>query len=182
MEHKTTCPVCGSSKITRVEENNFAELTLGRKFYFKDINYKCGTCHEEGDFFAESDRYFLAAQKEAESELVKELIENINALGITMALFERVFELPMRTLTRWKNGDFSSAALALLRIIITFPWIVRAAEQRFEKTYSHGLIVAAAQEFQKETKFSQSQIAITTGGTSQFSTVSNISSIMMSGG
>ena len=91
---------------------------------------------EEGDFLAETDKNYLSSQKEAQNKLVKQLLENMNNAGITMAMFERVFELPTRTLTRWKNGDFSSSSLALLRIVETYPWIIEVAEKKFENAYS----------------------------------------------
>ena len=142
------CPACGSHQVARSEKESFNQLTLGAKFFFKEINYKCNSCTEEGDFLAETDKNYLAAQKEAQSDLVKRLLETMNNAGITMAMFERVFELPARTLTRWKNGDFSSSALALLRTVTTYPWIIEVAENKFEKKYSKcAVITAAAQEF-----------------------------------
>jgi len=147
------CPACGAQEISRTEKESFGELTLGSKFGFQEINYKCNSCDEEGDFLAETDKNYLASQKEAQSNLVKKILENMNSAGITMAMFERVFELPTRTLTRWKNGDFSSSALALIRIIVTYPWIIEVAENKFEKRYSQcAVITAAAQEFKYESK------------------------------
>lgn len=162
-----TCPACGSNQTTRSEKESFADLTLGSKFSFSEVNYKCNSCGEEGDFLAETDKNYLAAQKEAQSNLLKQLVETMNNAGITMAMFERVFELPARTLTRWKNGDFSSSALALLRIVITYPWIIEVAENKFEKTYSKcAVITAAAQEFKKEIHSNKPQITETSTGSS----------------
>lgn len=163
-----TCPACGSNQVARSEKESFADLTLGSKFSFREVNYKCNSCCEEGDFLAETDKNYLVAQKEAQSNLVKQLVETMNNAGITMAMFERVFELPARTLTRWKNGDFSSNAIALLRIVITYPWIIEVAENKFEKTYSKcAVITAAAQEFKKEIHSNnQPQITETSTGSS----------------
>jgi len=130
------CPACGSHEVIRSEKESFSQLTLGETFSFREINYKCASCKEEGDFLAETDKNYIAAEKIAQKELVKKILEKIHAAGITMATFERVFELPARTLTRWKNGDFSSSALALLRIVITYPWMMEVAENKFEKEYS----------------------------------------------
>ncbi len=145
------CPACGSSEVARFEKESFSQLTLGSQFSFKEINYKCNACQEEGDFLAETDKNYLVAQKEAQGNLVKQLLETMHSMGITMAMFERVFELPTRTLTRWKNGDFSSSALALLRIVTTYPWIIEVAENKFEKTYSKfAVVTSAAQEFKND--------------------------------
>ena len=152
------CPACGSNQVTRTEKESFGDLTLGSKFSFREVNYKCNSCSEEGDFSAETDKNYITSQKEAQSKLVKQFLETMNSVGITMAMFERVFELPARTLTRWKNGDFSSSALALLRIVFTYPWIIDVAENKFENTFSKcAVITAAAQEFKNEIKINPSQ-------------------------
>lgn len=144
------CPACGSGKVSRSETECTDKLTLGSEFTFKTINYKCNSCGEEGDFLAESDENYLAAQKEAQVHLVKQILGNLHQVGISMALFERVFELPARTLTRWKNGDFSSTSVALLRLVSTCPWIIEVAEYKFDPTSARNILIkVAAQEFTK---------------------------------
>jgi hypothetical protein len=145
------CVACGSQDITRFEKETMTSLTLGSEFSFKEIFYVCNSCKEEGDFFEETDKNYLIAQKDAQVAFVKKVLDSMSKSDITMAMFERVFELPLRTLTRWKGGDFSSSALALLRILATYPWIIDAAEHGFEKNYSRGVLIsAAAQELKKE--------------------------------
>jgi len=145
------CPACGSQRVSRSEYENSNQLTLGSKFSFKEVLYTCNTCGEEGDFFAETDKNYLAAQKAAQLNLIKKILEDLHSNGISMALIERVFELPPRTLTRWKNGDFSSSALSLLRIIFTYPWIIEVAENKFEKNIScSAILTAAAQEIKDQ--------------------------------
>lgn len=142
------CPACGSTKVTREEHQSSHQLTLGSKFFYKDISYKCLTCSEEGDFSSETDENFINAQKEAQIQFINKIIEEFGKSNISMAMVERVFELPARTLTRWKNGDFSSSGLALLRILKTYPWIIEVAENRFEPFFvSFALVRAAMQEF-----------------------------------
>jgi len=133
--------------VLRSEKEARGYLTLGQEFLYKEILYKCDSCEEEGDFNAETDKNFLNAQKDAQVIFAKNSLENMSNVGITMAMFERVFELPTRTLTRWKNGDFSASALALLRIVATYPWIIEVAEHKFERNYaSFSVIKRAANE------------------------------------
>ena len=147
------CPACGSKKTTRFVKEGSDRLTLGEEFYFDDIYYKCDLCGEEGDFLAEADENYLNSQKKAQIALVKKILGDLNETGIAMAMFERVFELPARTLTRWKAGDFSSSAIAILRIIATYPWILQVAEHRFEPSFaSCAVIEAAFKIFLQETK------------------------------
>jgi transposase-like protein len=140
----TQCPACGSYETIRHEKRSFGQLTLGENFSFKEIYYVCDSCHEEGDFLAETDENYSAAEKKAQANLVKKTLDDMNSMGITMAMLERVLELPIRTLTRWKNGDFSASALALLRILATYPWIIEVAEHKFNKKYALCSIVTAA--------------------------------------
>ncbi|WP_131778374.1 hypothetical protein [Legionella bozemanae] len=145
------CPVCGSENVTRHERENSCELTLGKNFSYNEIFYHCDTCSEESDYFSETDKNYLLAEKEAQKELVKNIIDNLQHSGISMALIERVFELPIRTLTRWKNGDISASGIALLRIISTFPWTIEIAEQRFDRDFANlALIKAAIKKFEQQ--------------------------------
>ncbi|MES2217175.1 MAG: hypothetical protein V4501_02055 [Pseudomonadota bacterium] len=135
------CPVCASKDTARHEKMGSGKLTLGPEFAFKEILYRCNSCQEEGDFTEESDKNYLFAQKNAQALLVKNIIDDMSNVGISMAMLERVFELPQRTLTRWKNGDFSASALALLRIIVTYPWMIGVAENRFERSYASFILI-----------------------------------------
>lgn len=138
------CPACGSENTTRTEIENTEQLTLGSEFVFKEIIYRCKICGEEGDFVAETDKNFVLAQKSAQESLVKHTIEEFCVRNISMAYFERVFELPVRTVTRWKSGDFSSSAIALLRVTKVYPWITEVAEHRFDPNVARSILVREA--------------------------------------
>lgn len=131
MNNKIICPACGSDNVKRFENEAVGQLTLGSIFKFTEIICECSNCGVKGDFLNETEPYYLKAEKKAQAILIKDLIEDLKQLNISMSFFERVFELPFRTLTRWKSGDFSATSLALLRIVKTFPWIAEVAEERF---------------------------------------------------
>ena len=143
---KPTCPACASDNMIRKEKIREKILTPGLEFTFNEIYYVCNSCHEEGDFTGETDKNYLHAQKAAQAQLVKNILDDMNKAGITMAMFERVFELPSRTLTRWKKGDFSASTLALLRIVATYPWMINVAENRFERSYSKFILIKVGVE------------------------------------
>jgi len=126
-----TCPACGSRDTHRHETIGTAYVTIGPAFTYADVYYLCNSCKEEIDIFNETDQNYQAGQKEAQKKFVQQAIEYLSSNGVGMALFERVFELPTRTLARWKEGNFSSSALSLLHIVITFPWIIKIAEKKF---------------------------------------------------
>ena len=175
---KLSCPVCGSKHVERIEQESVHELTLGNYFSFKEVFAKCKDCTEEIDISSETHQNFLLAQKTAEMAFVKKSIDSLASLGISMAFFERAFELPIRTLTRWKTGDFSATAVAFLRILITYPWIVEVAERRFDQFFSkQAVIMAAAKTFeQKITIHRNEQVEFTeTANLNSFFTSSNTS-------
>jgi transposase-like protein len=145
---KPVCPACGSTDVVRHENISTDRISPGNEFSYKDIYYSCNLCGEEIDIFGETDKNYLIAQKQAQDKFVKVFIEEMAASGISMAWFERAFELPARTLIRWKEGNYSSSALALLRIIKIYPWIIKVAENKFDsKQVRLQLINAAANEF-----------------------------------
>ena len=150
MTKKTmTCPACGSTQLERFEIKSLGRLTLGPEFFFDEIYFKCSSCSQEGDFLGETDRNYLSAEKNAEFNFVKRAIKELGDAGISMAFFERVFELPTRTLTRWKNGDFSSSALALLRLVKTYHWLVEVAEHRFDPKFAKQAVITVVVNTEK---------------------------------
>lgn len=143
---KVSCPVCGSTALKKSEEQKQYAIGFGQSFTYPAINFICETCGEEGDFALQNDAVFEAALKKAQSEQIKDLIERLGQRQISMSLFERALELPARTLTRWKSGDFSSSSIALLRAVAAFPFILKAAEVRFNEPQCKALVVREAAE------------------------------------
>ncbi len=61
-----------------------------------------------------------------------------------MAYVERALDLPARTVARWKSGEHSASALALLRVVATYPWMLEVAEHRFDLSVADAKVVMAA--------------------------------------
>lgn len=141
---KIICPACGYDRLIPHKKRSFDTLTLGPSFSFEEVNYECESCHEEGDFSGETEKNYLEAEKEAQTKFLEDNLEILQDKGVGLAAFERIFELPARTLTRWKNGDFSAVVLAFIRIIITYPWIIEVAEHKFESRYAKLVLINAA--------------------------------------
>ena len=142
------CPACGSKDMERHEVDSRDCVTLGSPFTYKEIYYLCNKCSDEFDIFNETEKNLLDAEEKAHKLFASYAIENLANKGISMALFERIFELPTRTLTRWKEGNLSAAALSLLRILITYPWITKVAEKKYVSEFANcELMHAAANTF-----------------------------------
>ncbi|MBU0455732.1 MAG: hypothetical protein ABIH77_03700 [Pseudomonadota bacterium] len=138
---QNTCPLCGSKELKKFKKQSSDRITLGEKFFFEEVYFKCLVCHEAFDLLGETDRNYRIAEKKAQKKFVKKTIEELNKKNISMSFFERVFELPIRTLSRWKSGDFSFVSLALLRIVKTYPWLTDVAEHKFEEEFARDVLI-----------------------------------------
>lgn len=139
-----SCPACGSKKIERHEVISKDSVTLGSEFIYQEVYYHCDDCSDEFDILNESEKNFRDAEQKAHKLFATQAIEHLVSMGISMALFERVFELPTRTLTRWKEGNLSAGALSLLRVLITYPWVVKVAEKKYDTKFANYELVYAA--------------------------------------
>ncbi|MGD9108799.1 MAG: hypothetical protein PVI75_06490 [Gammaproteobacteria bacterium] len=137
---QNTCPLCGSKKTKKIKKKTFGEVILGEKFSFTEVFFRCSVCHEAFDLSCETDENYRKAEKKAHKKFVEKTIKELSDSGIKMSFFERVFRLPIRTLSRWKSGDFSFASLALLRIVKTYPWILEVAEHKFEENFAKNIV------------------------------------------
>jgi len=97
---------------------------------------RCRKCEMEGDFAKANDKAISIAVAEAKKVSVASIINYLAESGKSMAYIERAFDLPQRTLMRWKGGDLSAGGLALLRLVATFPWTVEVAEAQFNSVYA----------------------------------------------
>lgn len=75
------------------------------------------------------------------------VLDELNAMGHTTASMERALGLPARTIARWKNEQSmspSAAALALMRMIRTFPWLLAVADMHFEGEAARNILLQHA--------------------------------------
>jgi hypothetical protein len=166
------CPACGSHELKALSEQKSHQLTLGGEFHYMEQMYKCASCGEEGDFANRNDDVFKIAEHEALKKLVPSLIDDLSKEKISMAQFERAFELPQRTLTRWKGGDFSASSVALLRTIKTFPFIINVAEKKFNPGFAQrSLFLEAFKLFGNVVQSQQGSIQVTLSASSDGASV-----------
>lgn len=77
-------------------------------------------------------------------EEVQEIISRLSAKNISMAQFERTFNLPKRTLARWKKGNCSAAGISLLRIVDIYPWVLQLADAKYTPEHANYFLVQNA--------------------------------------
>lgn len=144
LSKKISCPICGSQNIdtSTIEEGH--SLPFGVNFSINISNNVCKECGAEGDFEKKNDSVFEEAQKKALTESVILILENLSQSGFTNAQIERTLSLPPRTLARWKSGAYSDAAITLLRIVATYPWIMDVARNEFNKRHAEATLIIHA--------------------------------------
>jgi hypothetical protein len=128
------CPVCGSTDVLTGSINESLPVPFGPAATFTTTQYTCNTCGESGDFAGENNSTINEALKKSTALSVSEMFEYLSKEGITAAYLERALRLPPRTTARWKGGNLSAAALALLRFVRTYPWLLAVADANFESS------------------------------------------------
>ena len=104
----------------------------------------CGTCGESGDFISRNTSIVNDAIHSAEQEFIAKTVDWLAERGITMAYLERALSLPARTVTRWRDGEFSAAPIALLRFVRTYPWLLAVAEGAFDHGVAAKAVISSA--------------------------------------
>lgn len=140
------CPVCGSLNVSsKTTTRTIGIPFVGQKIVsiFVDL---CTNCGQSGDFFRRNTPIIEDAIHSAEQEFVARTVEWLNERGIPMAYVERVLSLPARTIIRWRDGEFSAAPIALLRLVRTCPWLLTVAEAAFDPGVAASAVVGASAE------------------------------------
>ena len=95
---------------------------------------QCQVCGFEEDCTADS--VLVEAEEALAKAAVVAIINDLNAMGHTNVDLERIMRLPARTLARWKNDPSimpSSAAMTLLKIVRTFPWLLEVMDCNYDR-------------------------------------------------
>ncbi len=138
MMDKVTCPSCGSEKMESVTTTKEEFLPWGTRLTYEKITDTCLSCGESGEFTDITDKNYLDALEIAKKSSAETIIEYLSSLGISMAYFERALSLPQRTLTRWKYQGCSASGMTLLRMIRTFPWLLKVADEKYDVDFARG--------------------------------------------
>lgn len=128
------CPICEMGElIESVESETIMDLFAGeievrRKFY------TCSVCGESADFFNENEPLQIEIEKSKKLKSIENIIDKFEKRGLKLASIERSLELPQRTLSKWKNDhvEASAAAIALLKYIYTYPWLLELADRNYD--------------------------------------------------
>lgn len=144
---RVQCPACGSDSVETVSIPESYTAPYGPNVNYCVVEHRCLTCDTQGDFLSANDAVIENAIKHSDEESIGRMLSALGERGYSMASIERAFRLPARTLFRWKaEKACSSAGLALLRVVRTYPWLVGVAESGFDpRIASRDLITAACE-------------------------------------
>lgn len=141
------CSYCGGNDVTVVDKPYTLSEPYGGEAIIQSHVFLCNTC----GFLADDSEYNDPLIQEGLAVLRRQSMVNVltelNNLGLSNASMERTLGLPARTLARWKNESSlkpSAAALALMKIIRTFPWILAVADQRYDKKSAQAMVLEQA--------------------------------------
>lgn len=139
-----TCPACGSSNVKEEKTSRSLPVPYGPPAAFMERVFTCADCDTSGDFTGENDAAVREAVEKSQASAAEAIFRWLGEQNVSAAYLERALRLPARTTARWKSGELSAAALALLRLVRTYPWLLKVADSGFESTVVQQEVVAAA--------------------------------------
>lgn len=136
MSDELICPACESENIQTEKLGEEYSYAYGDNFIYQQALHICQDCGEKGSFsnqlIEENHETFSVALKEANRSSLDSILVHLSNDGNSMAYIERSLGLPQRTLSRWKAQGASSTGMALMRIIRTYPWMLKVADENFD--------------------------------------------------
>lgn len=171
-DQKQICPFCGANEFERKEQEQEEKMALCH-FYYQKVVDVCLKCGEEFDFSGENDERFLQAYEKTKKASLKQMMKELEEQKFSMAYIERALELSQRTLSQWKSNGTSAAGMALLRMIYTFPWLLKVADRKYDKGFSRRELLAQAAKLYGEDEKKNQVVSSATPPTS--SSGSNVS-------
>ena len=152
MNKEKRCAYCGSDKVSLETSERYISEPFSETERIVIWEKVCSSCGftEESD---QNDQIIQATLLHLRRNSMVHILDQLNRQGYSNASMERILSLPARTLARWKNDTSmnpSAAALALMRIIRTFPWILAVADMGFEPSAAREILLAQALPEMKE--------------------------------
>lgn len=137
------CPACGANT-SIAPRTAISSIPFGQAEWQQSV-LRCPNCsHEEP--LPTDDSVLEAALDKARQDSVIAMLANLKEQGVTMAKLERAFGLAPRTTHHWKQGKFSAAALALLRVVATYPWMVEVSRLDFDPEVADSALLQATEK------------------------------------
>ena len=143
---KVICTYCGKDAVSIEEHEIELSEPYGGSSTVKIKEKVCSHC----GFVEDDGSNDLVIQKELsvlKRTSMVNVLDELNAMGHTTASMERALGLPARTIGRWKNERSmspSASAIALMRIIRTYPWVLAVADMQFDHEAARKILLQHA--------------------------------------
>ena len=141
---QVVCPICGSKDLVQKTKSESITVPFSEPVEVTENMFLCNVCGESGDFTGENDQLIDAAGLFAVKKSALNILGYLTEHGVTMAYLERAMDLPIRTASRWKEGHISAPAVALLRCLRTYPWLIDVADNDFNADFAKAELVKNA--------------------------------------
>jgi len=128
-----SCPLCGSENVIIKQAVDHYLIPFCEELELTHSVHYCQDCEEEGDFDGTLDAQVKNALQKANDASAVKLLEDLSSTGISMTYLEKALRLPYRTTQRWKRGNISQAALALLRLVRFDPHLLEVADENYSE-------------------------------------------------
>lgn len=140
------CPACGSTDIEEHITKDTISVPYGGSKVVEVVENKCKTCETTGDFADKNSIILKESFDKLKNQTIINILEDFNENNISNASIERALDIPQRTLAKWKNNQTepSATAVALFRLIRTFPWLIEVAENKYDYTISQRIHLKSA--------------------------------------
>jgi hypothetical protein len=138
------CPSCGVGELSVSERQESVSVPFGPMVSCATRVATCAVCGASLDLDSSNSERVAAATKEAIEASIPLMLSRLEKAGLKNAYVERSFGLPQRTIARWKRGEQSSAMLALLRLLCTYPWLTEVADSGFDPSTANIEVLNAA--------------------------------------
>lgn len=126
-----SCPFCDSTDVEKINIDHVVKVPFCDDVVISHQTFKCNNCEEEGDFDNSFEKELSTIIDNANIMSAPKILEQLAQNGITMTYLEKSLRLPFRTTSRWKRGEISHPALALLRLIHFSPKLLEVADDNF---------------------------------------------------
>lgn len=130
---QVSCPACGDNNLEKNTIKKSLHEPYGGSKNIDIVCYTCNSCGFSGDILNENEKDLQAAIDELKANSVKNILENFQKQHYNFSAIERALEIPQRSLSKWKSASKPSAsAVALLKYLHLFPWLIEVAEHKFD--------------------------------------------------
>lgn len=148
MTRPIKCPACESNRVRSRTDVIMFQRYMSDPVKSRIHVLRCLKCDQEWVDNRATSETTKSAMKRSRASAVSNVLRKLSQDGIQYAHIERAFGLAPRTISRWKNlNQFSAAVVALLRIVMAFPWILKVAMADFDAKIIRRELDTAANEW-----------------------------------